>query len=243
MTLENQLSKKHDEEIQQMKLTSNNQNQESNLLNSIDNLEITDSKPVNKVSKAQKRRDKKAAELKEREKRILEQEEENKTGSRSIETEKINDELKKRGLMIYNIEADGNCLYNAIDHQLKMKTNFNYGVKELRKKTSNHIKENQSDYLPFLSNSNTGEMMTEKDFNEYCNNIANTTNWGGQVELRALSHVIKKPITVIQADGPPLIMGEEFLDNNDSLIISYHRHMYKLGEHYNSVQPYEEDDF
>lgn len=239
--LELEMSKKHEDEIQQMKEVVEN-DRETSLAKSIENVEISNEKPPLKVTKAQKRRDKKAAEQKEREKRILEQEVENKTGLRNVETEKIKEALKKRGLMLYNIEADGNCLYNAVDHQLKVQTNFNYGPKELRLKTSHHIKENSSDYLPFLSNANTGEMMSEEDFEEYCNNIAYTTNWGGQVELKALSHVIKKPITVIQADGPPLIMGEEYIDKGESLIVSYHRHMYKLGEHYNSVQPYVDED-
>ncbi|KAK6637481.1 hypothetical protein RUM44_007898 [Polyplax serrata] len=236
--LELELTERQEQEVKQLLSTTP---KEDDVCETIASIDISDEKPGMKVTKAQKRRDKKAAQQKERDRRILEQELENKTGQRNIEAEKINEELRKRGLMIYDIEADGNCMYNAVDHQLKMKNNVTYGVKRLRQETCNHIKENAADYLPFLSNPNTGDMMTDKDFEEYCFNIANTTNWGGQVELRALSHVIKKPVTVIQADGPPLIMGEEYMNNSESLIVSYHRHMYKLGEHYNSVQPYVDD--
>lgn len=237
--LELDLSKKQEAELESLKSTTNAKHEENKLIEDLENVEITNTKQP-RITKAQKRRDKKAAEQKERERLIQEQEIENETGVRNAEIQKIKEVLKELGLMLYEIEADGNCLYNAVDHQLKIKTNFGFGTKQLRLETSNHMRHNSSDYLPFLSNVNTGEMLTDEEFDKYCFNVANTTNWGGQIELRALSHVIKRPITVIQADSPPLIMGEEYSDK-DSLIIAYHRYMYGLGEHYNSVQPYIED--
>ncbi|KAL0272811.1 UNVERIFIED_CONTAM: hypothetical protein PYX00_005645 [Menopon gallinae] len=238
--LELELTKKHEAELLEYEKEHKQDTVNEDVIKAVEELDINEKKPL-KVSKAQKRRDKKAAEQKEREKYILEQEIENETGSRHIEMEKIKDILKKEGLMIYEIEADGNCLYNAVDHQLKMKTNSSYGANQLRTATSNIMKANVYDYLPFLSNSDTGEMMTEDEFLEYCDKVANSTNWGGQVELRALSHVVKRPIKVIQASGPILTMGEEYSDN-ESLTVCYHRHMYRLGEHYNSVQNYLADD-
>ena len=38
---------------------------------------------------------------------------------------------------------------------------------------------------------------------------------------------------MIQADSPPLVVGEEYPE--DLLILVYMRHAYGLGEHYNSV--------
>lgn len=235
--LELDLDTKQEAELESLK--NPNKNKENKIIEELQNVEINNEKTT-RVTKAQKRRDKKAAGQKERERLIQEQEIENETGVRNAEFQKIKQILKELGLMLYEIEADGNCLYNAVDHQLKVKTNLGYGTKQLRLETSNHMKTNSPDYLPFLSNINTGEMLTDEEFDKYCFNVANTTNWGGQVELRALSHVVKRPITVIQADSPPLIMGEEYSDK-DSLIIAYHRYMYRLGEHYNSVQPYIDD--
>jgi OTU domain-containing protein 6 len=71
--------------------------------------------------------------------------------------------------------------------------------------------------------------------------------WGGQFEIQALSkslkkqiHIIqalskslKKQIHIIQANSPLLKIGEEFL--GEPLRISYHKHAFGLGEHYNSV--------
>jgi len=45
--------------------------------------------------------------------------------------------------------------------------------------------------------------------------------------------VLKCPIKIIQAIGPPTIQGEQF--DGEPLILTYHRHLYRLGEHYNST--------
>lgn len=52
-------------------------------------------------------------------------------------------------------------------------------------------------------------------------------------KLRALSHILKTPIEILQADAPPIIVGEEYPRN--PLVLVYMRHAYGLGEHYNSV--------
>ena len=92
-------------------------------------------------------------------------------------------------------------------------------------------------------------------FEEYVHNVRSTSVWGGQLELRALSEGLKRPIVVFSAEGPPLIMGAEYLastriqessvdnddddwDVNSALLLSFHRHYYALGEHYNSVIPH-----
>ncbi len=56
-------------------------------------------------------------------------------------------------------------------------------------------------------------------------------------QLRALSQVLRRPFEVVQAEGRPVVIGEEFLDSSSTpVLLTYHRHMYGLGEHYNSVQ-------
>jgi OTU domain-containing protein 6 len=95
-------------------------------------------------------------------------------------------------------------------------------------------------------------------FEEYVHNVRSTSVWGGQLELRALSEGLKRPIVVFSAESPPLIMGAEYLaptriqdsgvsssgnsddddwDVNSALLLSFHRQYYALGEHYNSVIP------
>merc|ERR1711909_199047 len=79
-----------------------------------------------------------------------------------------------------------------------------------------------------------GEMLSDAEFQAYCNKMASTPAWGGQVELQAMATVLKRPIEVIQAEGPPMVVGEQF--KQSALVLTYHRHAYGLGEHYNSVQ-------
>lgn len=62
---------------------------------------------THRISKAQKRREKKAIAEKERNQRIIEQETLNIFGKRSIETEAIKEILSKQNLMIYEIPSDG----------------------------------------------------------------------------------------------------------------------------------------
>jgi len=190
-----------------------------------------------RVSKAQKRRDKKAAKEKERLKEIEIQEEENKHGSRNREAEKIKSILNSRKLIIKEIPSNGDCMFEGLVHQLSL-VNVKITGKQLRNKATDEIRANSQEYLPFLSNCQ-GDMMNENEFNKYCDDMENTSAWGGQVELRALSQALKVAIEVVQADGPSIIVGQEFAKHDEGregqLILTYHRHAYGLGEHYNSV--------
>lgn len=64
--------------------------------------------PAPRVSKAQRRRDKKVIQEKERECMIIAQEAENIHGPRNVEIQKIKQILKERNLMIQEIPSDGN---------------------------------------------------------------------------------------------------------------------------------------
>lgn len=130
------------------------------------------------------------------------------------------------------IPSDGDCLYQAISHQLKTTGKPILSVAELRAETCVYMKDHKNDMLPFLITED-GDVMTDDDYEEYCNRVASTKTWGGQVELTALAEILKCPIHVIQATSPTIILGEGF--TTEPLIITYHRHMYGLGEHYNST--------
>ena len=49
-----------------------------------------------------------------------------------------------------------------------------------------------------------------------------------------MATVLGRPLTVIQGEGQEsLVVGDD--QKGEPLILTYHRHMYGLGEHYNSV--------
>lgn len=188
-------------------------------------------KPAEKrVSKAEKRRKKKAEANREREARIKEEMANNKNCARNVEAEKLKELLRERQLKMHEIEPDGNCMYAAIAHQAGNNTT----VPGLRAQAEQFIRSNYDDFSPFITDPKTGEMLTPEQFSEYCDLIVTTPAWGGQPELRALSQVLQRRIEVLQAEGSPVVFGEDWTQHK-TIHLAYYRHYYGLGEHYNSV--------
>ncbi|XP_011202897.2 deubiquitinase OTUD6B [Bactrocera dorsalis] len=210
------------------------QNFDDALCNGDDEEDATDT--TQRVTKAQKRRDKKAREARQKEEDIRIAAEEAKFAPKAIERRAIQSKLLERQLTLHYIPSDGNCLYNAVRHQLAQKELPTYSVQELRKETANYIRAHKDSLICYMTNPKTGLLLTDAEFENYCELLHTTPAWGGQIELKALSSILKVPIEVLQAEGPPTLQGaDEFA--GPSLLITYHRHMYSLGEHYNSTVP------
>ena len=246
--LEEALEKKQNEELTTWKVVHLN-------INNVENENIEFSRSSNesiksnvqneqstqRISKAQKRRDKKANAEKERNQRIIEEEALNVFGKRNVEIQTIKKILFERGLMIYEIPSDGHCLYNAVAHQLKVIGETPLNFQELRIKTGIYLRENMNEFLPFISNPDSDDLLSPEQYEKYCDDVADTNAWGGAIELQVLSHVLKCPIEVIQASGAPYIIGESY-STEKKMILTYHRHMYELGAHYNSVTKYVKEE-
>merc|ERR1719382_1499422 len=71
-----------------------------------------------RVSKAQKRRDKKAEKEVKRREEIEAQEAENLLGARNVEQERIQGLLARRGLKLHEVPSDGDCMFASVAHQL-----------------------------------------------------------------------------------------------------------------------------
>ncbi|KAI5705546.1 hypothetical protein M8J75_016248 [Diaphorina citri] len=238
--LESELNDRHTKELAELNATQPDKKEEAVETKpeegGDDIQNVTDTLHGTKLGKAQRRREKKENEAREREARIKEQEKENVHGVRNKEIDAIKKILKQNKLMIHEIPSDGNCLYSAILHQLPV-----CSLSELRMRTANIMMEDPTEYLPYLTSKKTHSMMSPEEFAEYCNALATTPAWGGQVEVRALSQVLKAPIRIVQASGPAILLGEEF-SGVKPVTLCYHRHMYKLGAHYNSVKPLVEEE-
>lgn len=236
--LEADLNQKHEEEVKQLKLTTNTKAEE--VINGVESLKMDGGEEEEvkqpRVTKAQKRREKKAAQEKERETRIAEAEVQNLQGVRHQEGLKLTQKLAQQQLQVKEISSDGHCMYRAVEDQLAQRPvpGLPMNVKELRSRTAQHMRSHADDFLPFLTNPNTGDMYTTDEFEKYCSDVEHTAAWGGQLELRALTHVLHLPIAVIQADSPTLKIGEEY--DSEPITLVYMRHAYGLGEHYNSVE-------
>jgi OTU domain-containing protein 6 len=157
---------------------------------------------------------------------------------RQIEMEALLIQLKSSQLQIKEILSDGNCLYRAIADQLQL-LSLNTAIsvipglthQKLREIAANHLRTHSEEFAPFV-----GLDMADPAFEEYCQKVASETlgEWGGQIELRALSEALEKKMIIYAANAPPVIMGEQY-DNSAIIQLSFHQHYYALGEHYNSV--------
>ncbi|XP_041454346.1 deubiquitinase OTUD6B-like isoform X2 [Lytechinus variegatus] len=232
--LEADLDQRHQAELEANKNKAAVPHEEASTEEMLEKLDISEEpedKPQ-KLSKAQKRRNKKAQEEKEKAERIAIAEKDNVNSARNIENRQFADITSKRNLQIKQIPSDGHCLYNAVVHQLSLQ-----GIEEkmevVRQKVSDYMKTNIDEFLCFLTKPDTGDMLTADEYEKYCDDVANTAAWGGHHEMKAITEVYKKPIEVLQAEGPLLKIGEHF--DTQPIMLSYHHHAYGLGEHYNSV--------
>ncbi|KAK6591229.1 hypothetical protein RS030_101577 [Cryptosporidium xiaoi] len=191
-----------------------------------------------KISKNEKRRRKKQRELEFNHLRLVEEYSLNSDKIAEIELNTINEKLKELKLKLFNISPDGNCLFGSIKHQLEQKDIGIYSIKELRKIAVDYIVQNRETMEPFVLASVENSDIT---FENYCDNIRDTNEWGGEVELVALSNSLKIPIAVIRSlNHRNEYYGEHFhvndgTQNGNTLFIVYHMHLFANGSHYNST--------
>ncbi|KAG8539639.1 hypothetical protein GDO81_020603 [Engystomops pustulosus] len=166
--LESELEERHKLELLSLSQKQSTDTEVNSIGNGVATLDLGDEVPVQqmRVSKAQKRREKKAALEKERDERIAEAEIENLSGARHVESQKLSLILSQRQLQIRHIPSDGHCMYRAIEHQLKERNN-NVTLTSLRHQTADYMQSHADDFLPFLTNSTTGEMYTQGERDIY----------------------------------------------------------------------------
>ncbi|GLB34996.1 putative OTU-like cysteine protease [Lyophyllum shimeji] len=163
------------------------------------------------------------------------------------EEKDIDKVCQEKSLQIYEVNPDGHCLYSAVADQLALldilpASQANYAV--VRRAASQYMFSHPDDFVPFLAppvDSDSG-VMTPGGFERYCAAIRDTAEWGGEPEILALSRAYKVPIHVIQAGRPSVVVhdpGDPAAAKDEKRVvrISYHRRMYGLGEHYNSLRP------
>ncbi|RDX56848.1 cysteine proteinase [Lentinus brumalis] len=170
------------------------------------------------------------------------------------EEESIKRACDELGLTLYEITPDGHCMFSAVADQLALlgivpQAQATYAT--CRAAAADYIFTHPDDFLPFLP-SEGGEdaagatdpgLMTREQFEKYCATMRNTASWGGEPEILALSRAFNVPIHVIQSGTPPVVVhdpreGQKSKPGDKGVVyISYHRRLYGLGEHYNSLRP------
>eukprot|EP00897_Mesotaenium_endlicherianum_P002273 jgi/Mesen1/2073/ME000151S01334 len=205
-----------------------------------------------KPTKAQKRRDKKLQEEVDRDHRIQE-EQKLIVSDRKVEGQRLEAKLQPLGFTLKDIKPDGHCMYRAVEDQLRLRDGetAQQDHTALRALAAGYMRDHVDDFLPFVvadENEKEGKTSGSVDpinrFEQYCLEVETTALWGGQLELGALAQALRKQIIVYSADLPEVEMGSEYSrsDFSGPLRVSYHRHAFGLGEHYNSVIPMNQHD-
>jgi len=122
----------------------------------------------------------------------------------------------------------------------------------VRAAAADYIASHPDDFIPFLPSiygedapgAGDAGLMTPHQLQKYCSDISNTGAWGGEPEILALARVFNVPIHVVQGGNPPIVVHnpegapqDRNFTESKVVRISYHRRMYGLGEHYNSLRP------
>ncbi|XP_058083638.1 OVARIAN TUMOR DOMAIN-containing deubiquitinating enzyme 5 [Magnolia sinica] len=248
--LSSELKAKHAEELASLGYDSNGKerNNLDNLVKAIAGVSVTGHGDPSKPSKSIKRREKRAQQEAAREQRIQE-EQNNIISDRMIENQELEKKLQPLSLTVNEIKPDGHCLYRAVEDQLSHQsgTMSPYSYQKLREMTAAYMREHASDFLPFFLSENKIEADSDGSqleiFDKYCSEVELTAAWGGQLELGALTHCLRKHIVIFSGSFPDVEMGKEYKSesgsssSNPSIMLSYHRYAFGLGEHYNSVVP------
>jgi OTU domain-containing protein 6 len=87
---------------------------------------------------------------------------------------------------------------------------------------------NPDDFAPYM----------EEPLESYVQKIRDTAEWGGQLELQAISRAYSININVLQADGrvEKISCGTEKAADTHAVWVAYYRHTFGLGEHYNALK-------
>lgn len=163
-----------------------------------------------------------------------------------MEEERLHALLAPLGLAVRDIPADGHCLYRAVAHQLTLPAT-NPGTaaatagggmtyQQLRTAAAQYIRAHPDEFVPFLMEEDADAADPQEALQQYCKELESTAVWGGQLELSALAHVLKRHIKVYAVGMPVVSLGEEYAGGG-VLQLCYLRHAISLGEHYNSCEP------
>ncbi|MBA0804299.1 hypothetical protein Gohar_003889 [Gossypium harknessii] len=187
-----------------LKRSSHNGNDKSNtdnLVKAIAGVSVAPQQGHPKTSKGAKRREKRAQQEAAREQRIQE-EQSSIMSDIMIEDEKFERKLKPLGFTIKEIKPHGHCLCRAVEDQLSLQSGGSspYAYQELWEMVAAYMRKHASDFLPFFLSENAidgdSDNSPAERFENYCKEVESTAAWGGQLELGALTHCLRKHIMI-----------------------------------------------
>jgi len=146
----------------------------------------------------------------------------------TMKYEKLENALVSRGLKIFKVNDDGNCLFRALSFLV-------YGTVDLhadvREKIVNYMRSAKEHYSEFVTD----------DFDFYLTKMSVDGEYGTNLEVQASVEVFGRPVEVYsdESGAEPLniLQGSHHFETQKPIRISYHR-----GNHYNAVIPIESEE-
>ena len=134
-------------------------------------------------------------------------------------------QLSDLGLEIKQMLGDGNCLFRSFADQLD-----NDPARHLkyRKASVKYMRKFSADFSEFLSEEDLAE-----DFEQYLNRMSESGQYGGHLQIQALSRSINLKLFVHELDKPPFIVTNNKGKSTNSLIINLA--YYPGRRHYESI--------
>jgi OTU domain-containing protein 6 len=162
----------------------------------------------------------------------------NQPDQRAVERAAMLKEFEAHGLVEKGIRPDGHCLFSAVADQLsragiplgagsdaELKEDQRY--KAVRKAAAGYIESHPDDFVAWL----------DEPLENYVHKIRDTAEWGGHLELLAISKTYNIEICVLQNGSSQTIEpGSDGSSGLEKIWLAYYRHGFGLGEHYNSLR-------
>eukprot|EP00405_Crypthecodinium_cohnii_P015534 CAMPEP_0206451136 /NCGR_PEP_ID=MMETSP0324_2-20121206/19148_1 /ASSEMBLY_ACC=CAM_ASM_000836 /TAXON_ID=2866 /ORGANISM="Crypthecodinium cohnii, Strain Seligo" /LENGTH=288 /DNA_ID=CAMNT_0053920933 /DNA_START=39 /DNA_END=902 /DNA_ORIENTATION=+ len=190
-------------------------------------------KAAKKKEKAAKKREKQASKEAEKEKEKAEERRNAGPARRDLELKAIAGKLamSKPPRRVFDVAGDGHCLYRAVADQI---LRYRPTVLEIAEKADAYLDVRKACATALRARPEAYEAFAElndgEDYAGYCSRVESSADWGGQLELRALSDELGVTIAVHRAEQEDLLIGDD--KDGEPLHVTYHQFWYALGEHY-----------
>ncbi|KIW69199.1 hypothetical protein PV04_05090 [Phialophora macrospora] len=154
---------------------------------------------------------------------------------REQEMSAMKEQLEKLGLSETLIRPDGHCLFSACAHSMPLDTLVSRSG-EIGKEPYQNVRYAAAAFM--ASHPDDFAAFMEEPLDSYVRKIRDTAEWGGELELQAISRSYNVDINVVRANGQveKIRSGSDNTGDAEPIWLAYYRHSFGLGEHYNALK-------